>query len=109
MWRRTTINDNLENQNEQVEENSPYKKSEITTIKPKDINDAQTIAKCLRDKVPVIVNFEETDEGEMKRVLDFISGTTYAVAGQMRQVSNKVFIFAPDNITLESPDQSKKW
>jgi len=44
----------------------------------------------------------------MKRVLDFISGTTYAVEGKLRQVSNKVFICAPDNITLEAQNDSKK-
>jgi cell division inhibitor SepF len=44
----------------------------------------------------------------MKRVLDFISGTTYAVDGKIKQVSNKVFIFAPDNITLESQNENKR-
>ena len=83
-------------------------KSKITTIKPKDFNDAQIVANCLRDKIPVIVNFEETDINEARRILDFISGTTYAVDGKIKQVSQKVFICAPDNITVSSSEEDKK-
>ena len=54
------------------------------------------------------MNFEETTEDEMKRVMDFISGTTYAVEGKIKQVSKKVFIFAPDNITVESPNENQR-
>ena len=93
------------------EGNSPRQKlvkSKITTIKPKDFNDAQIVANCLRDKIPVIVNFEETDINEAKRILDFISGTTYAIDGKIRQVSQKVFICAPDNVTVSSSEEDKK-
>jgi cell division inhibitor SepF len=73
------------------------------------MEDAQTISNCLRGKIPVIVNFEETSEEDMKRVMDFISGTSYAIEGKIKQVSQKVFIIAPDNITLESSGENKKW
>ena len=85
-----------------------YTKSKITTIKPKDFNDAQIVANCLRDKIPVIVNFEETDINEAKRIIDFISGTTYAVDGKIKQVSQKVFICAPENVTVSSSEDDKK-
>ena len=102
-----TIKDNFENTNTPNSGNF-YKKSEIKTVKPKNLDDAQTISDCLRDKVPVVVNFEETSEEEMKRIMDFISGTTYAVEGKIKQVSNKVFIFAPDNITVEATNETKR-
>lgn len=85
-----------------------YPKSKITTIKPKDFNDAQAVSDLLRDKIPVIVNFEDTDINEAKRIIDFISGTTYAVDGKIRQVSSKVFICAPDNVTVSSSEDDKK-
>jgi cell division inhibitor SepF len=83
-------------------------KSKITTIKPKDFNGAQIVADCLRDKIPVIVNFEETDINDARRIIDFISGTTYAVGGKIKQVSQKVFICAPDNVTVSSSEEDKK-
>ena len=83
-------------------------KSQITTIKPKDLNDAQTVANCLRDKVPVVINFEETDTDEAKRIIDFVSGTVYAVDGVIKKVSQNVFICAPDNVTVTYTEDEKK-
>ena len=83
-------------------------KSKITTIKPKDFNDVQTIANCLRDKIPVVINFEGTETEEAKRILDFISGTIYAINGAVKKVSQEVFICAPDNVTVTYTDDEKK-
>lgn len=103
MWRRKIIDNEKGNGGEFA-----YKKSEIKIIKPKNLQDAQAVADCLRDKIPIIVNFEETDAEEFKRVMDFVSGTTYAVEGKIKQVSQKVFICAPKNISVESNDPGKK-
>ena len=76
-------------------------KSKITTIRPKSfVDDAQTIANCLREKVPVIINFENTETADAQRIVDFISGTIYALNGTLKQVSQKVFISAPNNVTV---------
>ena len=85
-----------------------FVKSKITTIEPKEFNDAQIVANCLRDKIPVIVNFEKTDIEEARRILYFISGTAYAVDGKVTQVSSKVFICAPNNVTVSSSEDDKK-
>lgn len=83
-------------------------KSKITTIKPKDFHDAQTVANSLRDGVPVIMNFEETDTEAAKRIIDFISGTTYAINGIIKKVSQDVFVCAPPSVTVTYTDESKK-
>lgn len=105
------MEENTIDNNNDAEKNGDvsYKKSEIRIIKPKSIEDAQTIANCLRDKIPVVVNFEETPEEEIKNVMDFISGSSYAVNGDMKPVSNRVYIFAPTNISVETPDERKAW
>lgn len=84
-------------------------KSKITTIRPKSfVDDAQTIANCLREKVPVIVNFENTDTADAQRIIDFISGTIYALNGTLKQVSQKVFISAPNNVTVTYTEDVRK-
>lgn len=85
-----------------------FTRSQITTIKPKDFGEVQTIANCLRDKIPVVINFEETDTVEAKRIIDFISGTIYAVEGTIKKVSQDVFICAPNNVTVTYTDDEKK-
>ncbi|MBQ7706124.1 MAG: cell division protein SepF [Selenomonadaceae bacterium] len=73
------------------------------------MEDAQAVTKYLREKTPVIISFEETADSEIKRIIDFISGTIYAVAGKMSPVGQKVFICAPANITVETPNESRKF
>lgn len=84
-------------------------KSKITTIRPKSFTeDAQTIANCLREKVPVIINFENTETADAQRIVDFISGTIYALNGTLKQVSQKVFISAPNNVTVTYTEDVRK-
>ncbi|MBQ9488252.1 MAG: cell division protein SepF [Selenomonadaceae bacterium] len=84
-------------------------KSKITTIRPKSFSeDAQTIANSLREKVPVIINFENTDTADAQRIIDFISGTVYALNGTLRKVSQKVFISAPNNVTVTYTEDVRK-
>lgn len=63
----------------------------------------------MRDQLPVIVNFEETDDAETTRLMDFISGSTYALDGHVKPVSKKVYIFAPNNISFETNEGQKNW
>ena len=83
-------------------------KSTINTIKPKNFDDAQIVANCLRDRIPVIINFEETDPTDASRIIDFISGTTYALNGDIKRVSDMVFICAPNNVHVSNSDDEKK-
>ncbi len=106
MRRRKIIDNNFDKENGGE---VTYKESEIKIIKPKSLEDAQAVSDCLRDKLPVIVNFEETADEEIKRIMDFISGTTYAVDGKIKTVSQKVFIFAPKNISVETSENKKSW
>ncbi len=85
-----------------------YSKSEIKTIRPKNFDDAQTVSNLLRDNITVIMNLEETDSKEAQRIVDFISGTTYAVDGDMKPISQKVFICAPNVVKVESYEDEKK-
>ena len=79
----------------------PLTKSKITTVKPKTFDDdAKVIADCLRDDVPVIVNFEDTPPDHARRILDFASGITYAIGGLVQQVSEYVFICTPKTVSV---------
>lgn len=87
---------------------SKFVKSEIKTIKPEKFEDARIVSDYLRQKKAVIVNFEGTETHEAARIADFIFGTTYALDGKGKKIGNKVFIFAPDNVTIEAYEDEKK-
>ena len=83
-------------------------KAKINTIRPKSFDHAQEVANSLRDKVPVIINFEDTDIDTAKRIMDFISGTAYALNGDIKQVSQKVFVCVPHTVTVTYTEEEKK-
>ena len=102
---------NFKSDNRENSTSHPLKfvKSEIRTISPKTfIDDAHVISDYLRQKIAVVVNFEKTDIKEAARIADFVFGTVYAIDGKGKQIGSKVFIFAPDNVTIEAYEDEKK-
>lgn len=72
----------------------------VVVIEPKTFDDSQQIANYLKDKKPVVINFENTDSDVAMRIVDFISGTTYALSGEIKKVSHHVFLCAPNNVNV---------
>jgi len=79
--------------------------TQISKRAPKNLGDAQKAAEDLKDRRPVIVNLEKTDDELARRVIDFISGVTYALNGFYERVGDKVFLFTPANIVITDEDE----
>ncbi len=75
-------------------------KMKVVVIEPKVFDDVQQVANCLKEKKPVLLNFEHTDAEEAHRIIDFISGATYAIAGDIKKVGHNVFLCAPSNVSV---------
>ena len=82
-------------------------KMKVVVIEPKSFDDAQQVANCLRDKRPVVINFENTVDEDAKRITDFISGTICALHGEIKMVSNNVFFCAPSNVNISYSEDKK--
>lgn len=79
----------------------------LVIIEPVDYEkDSQNIANQLRDMRPVVLNFESTEESHRKRIIDFMSGATYALDGTIKRVGEKIYLCVPSNVTVDSTDQS---
>lgn len=76
------------------------KAMKMVVIKPKNFDQVQSIADQLKNKRPVIVNLEDTEREVAKRIIDFLSGTTYALGGCMQKVSTGIILFVPNNIDV---------
>ena len=79
----------------------------VIVIEPKSFDDAQQVANCLKEKRPVVINFENTDGEAAKRIIDFISGTTYALSGEIKKVGHNVFLCAPSNVNVSYTEEQK--
>lgn len=83
-------------------------KVKVVVIEPKSFDDAQQVANNLREKKPVVINFEHTEGEAAKRIIDFISGTTYALNGEIKKVGHNVFLCAPSNVNVSYTEEEKK-
>lgn len=76
------------------------KQMRVVVMEPNSFEEAQNIADQLKSHRPVIVNLENTEKILAKRIVDFISGTTYALNGNMQKVGNGIFLFVPNNVDI---------
>ena len=73
---------------------------EVCIVKPTNIGESQQVCDLLMNSNPVIVNLEGIDLMEAQRIMDFISGCIFAIAGNMCQVSRYIFIFSPKGVEI---------
>ena len=76
------------------------KQIKVMVVEPFTFDDAQHIADHLKNRKPVVVNFENTEKEIAKRMVDFISGTTYALSGTIQKIGNNIFMCAPSNVDV---------
>ncbi|KAF1084813.1 Cell division protein SepF [Sporotomaculum syntrophicum] len=73
----------------------------VSVVEPYGYDDVQGISDHLKNRRPVIVNLEQTDPELAKRIVDFVSGATYALDGSMQKVGKGIFLFVPSNVDID--------
>ncbi|MEG1660935.1 MAG: cell division protein SepF [Clostridiales bacterium] len=73
---------------------------EMVLIKATSYDDMQEIAKHIKDRKVAVVNFEEMDKDIAQRMVDFLSGATFALDGVPRKVSGGTFIFSSSSVGM---------
>ena len=77
----------------------------VVIVEPKAFEDSENIANQLRDMRPVVINFENTDPHEAARIVDFVSGATFALDGKLEKIGKDIFICVPVNVTVDYTDK----
>lgn len=78
----------------------------IITLQPRSYNEARTIGEHYRAGNPVIINLDDMEEGERKRLVDFASGLVFGLHGTIERVSLKVFLLSPANVNVSNEDKT---
>ncbi len=79
---------------------------EVCVIKPIDFDDAREITETLLMNRPVILNVEGLDVDVAQRIIDFASGSCFAISGNLQKISNYIFIITPSNIEISGDFQT---
>lgn len=81
----------------------PVKKGvamEVCVIKPTVVDDAREITETLLSGRTVILNLEGLDLEVAQRIIDFTSGATFAINGNLQKISNYIFLVTPTNVEI---------
>ena len=79
---------------------------EVCVIKPTAFEDAREITETLLMNRPVILNVEGLDVDIAQRIIDFSSGSCFAISGNLQKISNYIFIITPANVEISGDFQS---
>ncbi|GAA0445778.1 cell division protein SepF [Lentibacillus halophilus] len=74
--------------------------SKVVLCEPRNYNEAQEIADNVVNRRAVVINLQRIDHQEAKRIVDFLSGTVYAVNGDIQKLGTGTFLCTPENVDV---------
>jgi cell division inhibitor SepF len=75
--------------------------SKMVLVEPRAYSESQTIADHLKGRNSVVVNLKRVTNDQAKRIIDFLSGTLYAIGGDMQKLGNGIYLCTPKNVNVE--------
>jgi cell division inhibitor SepF len=110
-----TVRERIVDHNEEVETNpsetrktkgnivSIHSQKNVRVIlnEPRSYEETQEIADHLRSRRPVIVNLHRVKPDQAMRIVDFLSGTVYALSGTISKVGPNIFFCTPDSVEVQ--------
>lgn len=70
-------------------------------LEPHAFEDVKAYVLHLKNNKSIILRLHLVDKGEAQRIVDFMSGTTYALNGNMRKLGETIFCFTPASVVIE--------
>ncbi|WP_431087845.1 cell division protein SepF [Paenibacillus sp. 8b26] len=77
------------------------KNVKVVLYEPRSYDEAQEIADHIRSHRTVVVNLQRIRKDQALRIIDFLSGTVYALGGGISKVGNNIFLCTPDTVEIQ--------
>ncbi len=93
---------------------SPAPQAKLLLVRPDRFEVAADIADRISERNAIVLNLEQTDKDTARRMLDFLSGVTYALGGNIKKVSGSTYVITPSGMDfmgdgLEEMDTREKY
>lgn len=75
--------------------------SKMMLLEPRAYSESQQIADYLKARNAVVVNLKRVTPEQAKRIVDFLSGTLYAIGGDLQKLGGGIFLCTPNNVNVE--------
>ena len=86
--------------------------NKMILVEPRAYSESQQIADYLKNRNSVVVNLKRVTSDQAKRIIDFLTGTIYAINGDLQKLGNGIYLCTPNNVSVqgkmsESDEKSK--
>ena len=78
---------------------------EVCVVKPSNVEDAREITETLLANRTVVLNLEGLDVDIAQRIIDFTSGSCFAIGGNLQKISHYIFIITPSSVDISGDFQ----
>ena len=75
--------------------------SKMILLEPRAYSESHQIADYLKARTAVVVNLKRVTPDQAKRIVDFLSGTIYAIGGDLQKLGGGIFLCTPNNVNVE--------
>ncbi len=88
----------------------PEGSGKMILLEPRAFSESGQIADHLKKRNTVVVNMKRVTAEQAKRIIDFLSGTVYAIGGDLQKIGVGIFLCTPKNVNVEGTitDDDKK-
>lgn len=93
--------DEEEEQEETAKSIPSSSNGKMILLEPRAYSESQQIADHLKKKNTVVVNMKRVTPDQAKRIVDFLSGTVYALGGDLQKIGAGIFLCTPKNVNVE--------
>ncbi|MFD0588047.1 cell division protein SepF [Paenibacillus sp. GCM10027627] len=73
----------------------------VVLSEPRSYDEAQEIADHLRSRRAIVVNLQRVRSDLALRIVDFLSGTVYALNGSISKLGPHIFLCTPDSVEIQ--------
>ena len=74
----------------------------MVITQPTCYNDVEEVGTYLKNKKSVIINLENVGKEDARRVLDFLSGATFMIEGNIQKVSSLIYLMTPRTVEIQN-------
>ncbi|WP_125703119.1 cell division protein SepF [Lacticaseibacillus daqingensis] len=77
------------------------KTAKIVVYEPRIYSDAKEIGNHLLNNKAVVVNFDQIEPASATRIVDFLTGTVFAINGEIKRIGEMIFLVTPANFQID--------
>ena len=75
--------------------------NKMILFEPRAYSESTQITDYLKNRNTVVVNLKRVTPDQAKRIVDFLTGSLYAMNGSLQKLGGGIFLCAPNNVNVE--------